>query len=206
MQFEDVMTDESKTNETAATEAAGTEESVAAAAQTEAAAPSPVEALQAEVADLKDKLLRTLAEMENLRRRTEKEIRDSRDYAITGFARDLLAISDNLVRATTAVPDEARAGADETLKALLEGVDLTSREFVKTLEKHGVKKLEPLNGRFDPNIHQAMFEMPNPEVPAGTVVQVLQDGYVIGDRVLRPALVGVAKGGPKAQATVDKTA
>lgn len=197
------MTDESKTNETAATPQA---DETVAAAQPEAAAPSPVEALQAEVADLKDKLLRTLAEMENLRRRTEKEIRDSRDYAITGFARDLLAVSDNLARAIAAVPEEARAAADETLKALVDGVDLTSREFVKTLEKHGVKKLDPMNGRFDPNVHQAMFEMPNPDVPAGTVVQVLQDGYVIGDRVLRPALVGVAKGGPKAQATVDKTA
>jgi molecular chaperone GrpE len=180
------------------------EEPAAVAAAADAAA-APIAALEAEVADLKDKLLRTLADMENLRRRTEKEVRDGREYAITGFARDLLSVGDNLGRAVAAVPEELRQTADETIKSLIEGVDLTSRELAKTLEKHGVKKLEPLNGRFDPNVHQAMFELPNPEVPSGTVVQVLQDGYVIGDRVLRPALVGVAKGGPKAQVVVDKT-
>jgi molecular chaperone GrpE len=166
---------------------------------------SPVVALEAEVADLKDKLLRTLADMENLRRRTEKEVRDARDYAITGFARDLLSVGDNLTRAVATVSEDARSAADDTIKSLIEGVDLTSRELAKTLAKHGVKKLEPLNGRFDPNVHQAMFELPNPDVPSGTVVQVLQDGYVIGERVLRPALVGVAKGGPKAQVVVDRT-
>jgi molecular chaperone GrpE len=177
----------------------------AAPAEEAAAAVSPVAALEAEVADLKDKLLRTLADMENLRRRTEKEVRDSREYAITSFARDLLSVGDNLARAVAAVPEEARQAAEDSIKSLIEGVDLTSRELAKTMEKHGVKKLEPLNGRFDPNVHQAMFELPNPDVPSGTVVQVLQDGYVIGDRVLRPALVGVAKGGPKAQVVVDKT-
>jgi molecular chaperone GrpE len=200
------MTDESQINETKAAQAAAEQEAPVAEQPAEAAAPSPTVALQAEIADLKDKLLRTLADMENLRRRTEKEVRDAREYAITGFARDLLSVGDNLARAVTAIPDEARTGGDETLKVLVEGVDLTSRELLKTLEKHGVKKLEPLNARFDPNVHQAMFELPNPEVPSGTVVQVLQDGYVIGDRVLRPALVGVAKGGPKVQATVDKIA
>lgn len=191
-------------DQTQAAETATPEETVAAAPA--AAEPaSPIPALEAEVADLKDKLLRTLADMENLRRRTEKEVRDAREYAITGFARDLLSVGDNLSRAVTAVPDEVRQTASDAIKSLFEGVDLTSRELAKTLEKHGVKKLEPLNGRFDPNVHQAMFEMPNPDVPSGTVVQVLQDGYVIGDRVLRPALVGVAKGGPKVQVVVDKT-
>jgi len=191
------MSDESHIAENATPEAAA-----APAAEPVA---SPIAALEAEVADLKDKLLRTLADMENLRRRTEKEVRDAREYAITGFARDLLSVGDNLDRAVTAVPEEVRQQAEDALKSLIEGVDLTSRELAKTLEKHGVKKLSPLNGRFDPNVHQAMFELPNPEVPAGTVVQVLQDGYVIGERVLRPALVGVAKGGPKAQVVVDKT-
>jgi molecular chaperone GrpE len=193
------MSDESHIAENATPE-----EPVAVAPDADAA-PSPVPALEAEVADLKDKLLRTLADMENLRRRTEKEVRDAREYAITGFARDLLSVGDNLSRAVSALPEEARQAADETMKSLIEGVDLTSRELAKTLAKHGVKKLEPLNGRFDPNVHQAMFELPNPDVPSGTVVQVLQDGYVIGERVLRPALVGVAKGGPKAQVVVDKT-
>ena len=144
--------------------------------------------------------------MENLRRRTEKEVRDAREYAITSFARDLLSVGDNLARAVTAVPEEVRLHAEDSIKSLFEGVDLTGRELSKTLEKHGVKKLEPLGNRFDPNVHQAMFELPNAEVPNGTVVQVLQDGYVIGERVLRPALVGVAKGGPKPAPSVDKTA
>jgi len=193
------MSDESQISENATPE-----EPVAVAPDADAV-PSPIPALEAEVADLKDKLLRTLADMENLRRRTEKEVRDAREYAITGFARDLLSVGDNLARAVSALPEESRSAADDSLKSLIEGVDLTSRELAKTLAKHGVKKLEPLNGRFDPNVHQAMFELPNPDVPSGTVVQVLQDGYVIGERVLRPALVGVAKGGPKAQVVVDKT-
>jgi molecular chaperone GrpE len=193
------MSDESHIAENAAPE-----EAVNAAPAQETVA-SPIPALEAEVADLKDRLLRTLADMENLRRRTEKEVRDAREYAITGFARDLLSVGDNLSRAVSAVPEEIRQTANDAMKSLIEGVDLTSRELAKTLEKHGVKKLSPLNGRFDPNVHQAMCELPNPEVPSGTVVQVLQDGYVIGERVLRPALVGVAKGGPKAQVVVDKT-
>ncbi len=196
------MSDESQIAENATPE----EPTAAEAGAPDAGATAPVvAALEAEVADLKDKLLRTLADMENLRRRTEKEVREGREYAITGFARDLLSVVDNMDRAVAAVPEDVRLAADEALKSLLEGVDLTSRELAKTLAKHGVKKLEPLNGRFDPNVHQAMFELPNPDVPSGTVVQVLQDGYVIGDRVLRPALVGVAKGGPKAQVVVDKT-
>ncbi|WP_319772472.1 nucleotide exchange factor GrpE [Breoghania sp.] len=175
------------------------------------------ESLAAENAELKDRTLRTLAEMENLRRRTEREMSDARSYAIASFARDMLTVGDNLRRALEAVPDEMRANADDGLKSLLEGVEMTEREMLNQLEKHGVKQIDPSGEKFDPNFHQAMFEVPNPQVPNGTVVQVVQTGYVIGERVLRPAMVGVARGGPKAvpQAdapaaeaghTVDKTA
>ncbi len=153
--------------------------------------------LEAEKTDLKDKLLRVLADMENLRRRTEREIADARSYAVTNFARDMLTVSDNIRRGLESLPAEARAGADGALQALVEGIELTERDLLKTLERHGVRRLEPQGQKFDPHLHQAMFEVPQPEVAAGTVVQVVQPGYVIGDRVLRPALVGVAKGGPK---------
>jgi molecular chaperone GrpE len=109
----------------------------------------------------------------------------------------MLSVSDNLRRALEAVPDEAKASADAGFKSLIEGVDITERAMLAALERHGVKKLYPEGERFDPNFHQAMFEVPNPDVPANTVVQVVQPGYSIGDRVLRPAMVGVAKGGPK---------
>jgi molecular chaperone GrpE len=160
-------------------------------------AEAKVEALAAEAADLRDKLLRTLAEMENLRRRTEREVADAKSYAIAAFARDVLNVADNMERALAAVPAEAVAG-DAALNTLVEGVKLTERELGKALEKHGVRRIEAAGGKFDPNLHQAMFEVPNPEVPTGTVVQVVQAGYVLGERILRPALVGVAKGGPKA--------
>jgi molecular chaperone GrpE len=156
-----------------------------------------VEALNKELADARDRTLRTLAEMENLRKRTSREVADARAYAITGFARDILDIADNLQRALDAVPAEAKAAADPGLKALIEGVELTERSLVNTLEKNGVKKFDPSGEKFDPNFQQAMFEVPDPSVPSGTVVQVVQAGYTIGDRVLRPALVGVAKGGGK---------
>ncbi len=159
--------------------------------------PDPFAVLEAEKTDLKDKLLRILADMENLRRRTEREVADARAYAVTNFARDMLNVADNIRRGVESVPAEARAEADGALKALIEGVELTERDLLKTLERHGVRRLDPQGQKFDPNLHQAMFEVPNPDVPNGTVVQVVQTGYVIGDRVLRPALVGVAKGGPK---------
>jgi molecular chaperone GrpE len=155
------------------------------------------EALAKELAEAKDRTLRTLAEMENLRKRTTREIADARAYGITAFARDVLDIADNLQRALDAVPAEAKANADPGLKALIEGVELTERSLLNTLEKNGVKKSDPTGERFDPNFQQAMYEVPDPSVPAGTVVQVIQDGYKIGDRILRPALVGVSKGGAK---------
>jgi molecular chaperone GrpE len=157
-----------------------------------------VEALTREVAEARDKMLRTLAEMENLRQRTRREVSDAKTYGITGFARDVLDIADNLQRALDAVPAEARAAADPGLKALIEGVELTERSLLNALEKNGVKKFDPTGEKFDPNFQQAMYEVPDPSVPSGTVVQVVQAGYTIGERVLRPALVGVSKGGAKA--------
>jgi molecular chaperone GrpE len=149
-------------------------------------------------AEYKDKLLRVLAEMENLRRRTTREIADTRVYGISAFARDILAVADNMERALAALDAELREKADAGIKALLDGVELTERELLKVLDKHGVKKFEPLGEKFDPNLHQAMFELPDPSRPAGTVAQVVQPGYMIGERILRPALVAVTKGGPKA--------
>jgi len=187
------------------TSANGTEAAAPETPQAEAA-PDPVAALTKEAADLKDRLLRTLAEMENLRRRTEREVSDARTYGISNFARDILAVADNMERALKALDDEIRDKAEAGVKALLDGVELTERELVKAMEKHGVKKLEPQGQKFDPNLHQAMFEIPDEGVPAGTVVQVMQPGYTIGERVLRPALVGVSKGGPKAQPSTDAAA
>jgi molecular chaperone GrpE len=165
-----------------------------------AAAPKASTSLDRELADYKDRLLRTLADMENMRKRTEREVADSRVYGISAFARDILGVADNMHRAMQALDDELRAKADDTMKALLDGVELTERELINVLEKHGVKKIEPLNQKFDPNRHQAMFEVEDASVPSGTVVQVMQAGYLIGERVLRPALVAVSKGGGKATA------
>jgi molecular chaperone GrpE len=159
-----------------------------------------VEALARESAEYKDKHLRTLAEMENLRRRTEREVAESRIYAIASFARDTLAVADNMARALPALDAALRNSADVNVTALLDGVALTERELTKVLEKHGVRKFEPQGEKFDPNLHQAMYEVSDPALPAGRVAQVVQAGYMIGERVLRPALVAVAKGGPKAEA------
>lgn len=165
--------------------------------------PDVVEALTKDVAEAKDRMLRTLAEMENLRKRTAKEVADARVYSITSFARDVLDIADNLQRALDAVPAETKAAADPGLKALIEGVELTERSLLNTLEKNGVKKFDPQGEKFDPNFQQAMFEIPDASVPSGTVVQVMQAGYMIADRVLRPALVGVSKGGAKAEVKAE---
>jgi molecular chaperone GrpE len=183
------MTDPARATETASDQPA----SEAASEST----PDPVAVLTKEVAELKDKHLRALAEMENLRRRTEREVVDGRLYGIAGFARDVLAIADNMRRALDAVGSDMREQADAGVKALLDGVELTERELLKTLEKHGIRKFEPLGEKFDPNLHQAMYEVPDPALPAGTVVQVVQAGYKIGERILRPAMVAVSKGGPK---------
>lgn len=158
-----------------------------------------LEALIAENADMRDRLLRTMADMENLRRRTEREKSDTARYGITNFARDVLTVGDNLRRTIEHLPADA-ANQDPALKSFLEGVELTERELLNVLERHGVTRIEPLGQRFDPNCHQAMFEVEDPSVPEGTVANVMQAGYAIGDRCLRPALVAVAKGGPKASA------
>ena len=163
--------------------------------------PGSNEALAKDAADARDRMLRTLAEMENLRKRTAREVADGRTYAIANFARDVLDIADNLQRALDAVPADARANADPGLKALIEGVELTERSLHATMEKNGVKKFDPSGEKFDPNFQQAMYEVPDSSVPAGTVVQVVQAGWTIGERVLRPALVGVSKGGAKVTAT-----
>ena len=157
----------------------------------------PMAALAADIEQLKDQRLRMAADMENLRRRTAREISDAKSYAISGFARDMLQVSDNLQRALAAVPEQTDDATDNGLKTLVEGVELTERAMATALERHGVRKLEPMGQKFDPNFHQAMYEVPNTNVPNNTVVDVVQPGYVIGDRMLRPAMVGVAKGGPK---------
>ncbi|MEM7565654.1 MAG: nucleotide exchange factor GrpE [Pseudomonadota bacterium] len=159
--------------------------------------------IEAERSELKDRLLRMLAEAENLKKRTQREVADARKYAVTGFARDMLNVGDNLSRALDAV---GSTEDNPALKTLVEGVQMTARELDRAMEKHGVAKLEPEGERFDPNLHQAMFEVPNPDMPNGTVVQVLQAGYTIGERVLRPAMVGISKGGAKAAAPADTEA
>jgi molecular chaperone GrpE len=161
------------------------------------------EALAKELAESRDKMLRTLADMENLRKRTTREVADARTYGISGFARDVLDIADNLQRALDAVPADTRASADPVLKALIEGVELTERSLLNALEKNGVKKFDPAGEKFDPNFQQAMYEVPDASVPAGTVLQVVQAGYMIGERVLRPALVAVSRGGAKAGAPAN---
>jgi molecular chaperone GrpE len=155
-----------------------------------------------EAAELKDRLLRALAEMENLRKRTEREVADARQYGIASFARDILGVADNFRRALDTVTPELRASADSAIASFVSGVELTERELLKTLEKNGIRRIEPLGEKFDPNLHQAMYEVPDPSVPSGSVVQVIQPGYVIGERILRPAMVAVAKGGPKLAAAV----
>lgn len=150
-------------------------------------------ALRAEVSDLKEKLARSLAEMENLRKRTAREVADSRQYAVTSFARDMLNVADNLKRALAAVPAELRASDNKAATSFLEGVEVTERGLEQTLAKFGVKALDPKGEKFNPDFHQAVFEVETADVPPGSVAQVMQAGYVIGDRVLRPAMVGVAK-------------
>ncbi|MFH3481009.1 nucleotide exchange factor GrpE [Xanthobacter variabilis] len=178
-----------------------------ASAEADAAAQASPEAdkerMEAEIAALKDKYLRAFAEAENIRRRADKEVADAKVYGIASFARDMLTVADDLNRALATVDDEVKAQAEGPVKALLEGIEITERALAQALEKHKIRKIEPRGEKFDPNLHQAMFEVPDPSVPNGTVVQVVQAGYVIGERVLRPAMVGVARGGPKAEAPAE---
>lgn len=171
-------------------------DAAAAANAVEGSPEARLAEVEAERDGLKDRLLRALADLENQRRRAEREVADARTYAKTSFARDMLNVADNVRRALESV-SEAREGMEGPAKTLVEGIELTERDLLNTLERHGVKKLDPQGEKFDPNLHQAMFEIPNPDLPNGTVVQVVQPGYVIGERCLRPAMVGVSKGGPK---------
>jgi molecular chaperone GrpE len=193
------MTDRPAADDTAAKSEGALPEGEAAAAPELVPAGQVTAALEA-AAEFKDKLLRTLAEMENLRRRTEREVADARVYGVTGFARDVLAVADNMHRALGTVGDEEREQADPKVKALIEGVDLTERELMKVLEKYGVTKFSPEGEKFDPNVHQAMYEIKDSDFPPGHVGQVIQAGYMLGDRVLRPAMVGVVKAAPKTSA------
>jgi molecular chaperone GrpE len=152
-----------------------------------------------EVSDLKDRLLRAVAETENLRRRAEREREETAKYAVTGFARDLLNVADNLRRALAGLSPDIRA-KDEAVATLADGVDLTERELLRVFEKYGIRVIEPQPGeKFDHNFHQAMFEVPNADQPPGTIVNVMQAGYALKDRLLRPAMVGVAKAAPGAE-------
>jgi molecular chaperone GrpE len=183
-----------------------TDPQAAAEAAAQAASAADPTALAKEAADYKDRMLRTLAEMENLRRRTEREVADTRQYAVANFARDLLAVADNMQRALATLSADFRDQADPVVKSHIEGVELTERELMKVMEKNGIKRFDPQGQKFDPNLHQAMMQVPDPSVPDGTVVQVMQPGYMIADRVLRPALVGVSKGGPKAAPAANENA
>ena len=161
---------------------------------------SEVARLESEKADLTDRLVRLAADMDNLRKRTERDVGDAHKYAVTKFAGDMLIVADNLRRALGAIPPEKRAAGDEAFDALIEGVEMTEREMDRLLARNGVTRIAAKGERFDPHRHQAMFEMPDPAVPAGTVSAVMQEGYQLGDRVLRAALVGVSKG-PESKAT-----
>ncbi len=152
----------------------------------------PLAVLQAELGETKDRMLRAMAETENMRRRAARETDEARKYAVTGFARELLEVADNLTRALDSVPDEARE--NDQVKPLVEGIELTQRSLATCFEKYKITKVDPTVGdRFDHNQHQAMFEVETDEHAPGSVVQVMQHGYVIADRLLRPAMVGVAK-------------
>ena len=184
------------------------EGAAAAPAQGEQAPGNPddiVAALRAEAADLKDKLLRAHAEVENIRKRAEREREETAKYAVTRFARDIVNVGDNFQRAIDAVPPGA-AEQDAALKSFLDGVTMTERELLNVLERYGIRRVQPVGEPFNPHLHQAVMEIQRSDVPAGTVVQVFQAGFTIEDRVLRPAMVAVAKGGPKPAQAPDGTA
>lgn len=167
----------------------------AGAGPVEPSAEERLSALEAELAEVRDRLLRALAESENVRRRAQREREEALRYAVAGFAKDLLSVADNLRRALDSLPEEE--AADARTRGLLAGVAATERELLAAFERHGIRRIDPRGERFDHNYHQAVFEADNPEAPGGTVVEVLQPGYVLHDRLLRPAMVGVAREGPK---------
>jgi len=152
-----------------------------------------LDALRAENAELKDRALRALADAENTRRIAAREKQDASQYAVTKFARDMVGIADNFARALQALPADKLAGADAAVKAVVEGVEATERQLLATLERYGVKAIDTADGKFDPNLHQAIAEVPGNGKPGGSIVNVVQTGYLIGDRLLRPAMVTVAR-------------
>lgn len=179
------------------------EENTAPEFELPAGAASVVEDMAQEISSLKEQVLRALADAENTRRRAKKEIEDGTKYAVTNFAKDMLVVADNFRRALAATPENT---ADPALKNLIVGIEATERQLLASLERYGVRKMEPLGQVFNPNFHQVMVEVQDPTQSAGTIVQVLQDGYMIHDRLLREALVAVAKGSESQAHKVDETA
>jgi len=187
------MSEEAKTEN-----AGGTTDTVDLRDETAEDAPEVAEhdriaALEAELAEAKAAVLYARADAQNMVRRAEKTAQDSRDYAVTGFARDLLSVADNLSRGLSAIPAELRE--DDKMKGLVTGLEATGRELDSVFARHGITKVEAMGQKLDPNRHQAMFEVPSADVEPGMVVQEIQAGYLLKDRLLRPALVGVAKAG-----------
>lgn len=174
------------------------------ALQPEAAPVDEVAALKAEVAELKDRVLRAMAEAENTRRRAERDRQDASQYAVAGFARDMLSIADNFSRALAACPDALLEGLDPKVKGVIEGVQATERQLLSTLERHGIKEIDTADGKFDPHLHQAIAEVPGSGKPKGTIVNVVQLGFTIGERLLRPAMVTVAAAEAAPAATEPK--
>jgi len=168
-------------------------------------AQDEVAQLKTETADLKDRLLRALADAENVRRRAERDKADASQYAVTKFARDMLSVADNLKRALDAYPPDARAGASPQVKAVIEGIEATERHLQTTLERYGVKMIDTTGARFDPNLHQAIAEVPSEGKPPGTIMNVVQTGYIIADRLLRPAMVTIARGDAKPASAQDNS-
>ncbi len=198
------MSDQEKNNETPEEAAAAADAAahMAAEAEEQAAADAAGEdadagtgAVEAEIVDLKDKLLRALAEMENLRRRSQKEREDALKYASANFARDMLSVADNLRRAIESIPEDGDPDG-AALVGFIEGIALTEKELLSALERHKIKKIDPMGEKFDPQLHEALFEIPTNDAASGTVMQVMESGYTIHDRLLRPAKVGIAKAAP----------
>lgn len=181
--------------QSSATENSSTGETAAAADAAANAASARVDELEGQIRDLTDRLLRAHAEMDNVRKRAEREKQDTAKYAITKFARDIVGVADNFQRAVAAAAQDAER--TPAMQSLIDGVHMTEREFLNVLERNGVKRVDPKGELFNPHLHQAVMEQTNVEVVAGTVLQVFQSGYVIEDRVLRPAMVVVAAGGAK---------
>ncbi len=178
-----------------ATQPPGAGDTKPAADDNNASSKADGEALKAQIAELTDRLQRSVAEQENMRKRLEREKADFGRYAVANFARDVLSVADNIQRAIDAVPGNA-AERDPALKSFLDGIEVTERELLKVMERYGISRLNPEGEKFDPNFHQAIFEVPTADVSPGTVVQVVQQGYMLDERVLRPAMVGVSKAAP----------